>query len=110
MRKTSSILGRKSKVSAADLKHITNQADPIYNLPYTKQAKLLPNKPAERTLRRYCANINARYFKKLFVSEVSDTNKPKRVKYSEEYKKETLTGYWQWIWFTDEAHFQSAKL
>jgi hypothetical protein len=93
IRKTSSILGRKSKVSTADLKRITNQADPIHNLPYTKQAELLPNKPTEYTLRRHYANINTHHFKKPFISKVSNTNKPKRVKYSEEHEKETLTGY-----------------
>jgi hypothetical protein len=92
-RKTSSILGRKSKVSAADLERITNQADPIHNLHYIKQAKLLPNKPSERTLRRHCANIDAHRFKEQCVSEVSNANKLKRMKYGKEHQDETLTGY-----------------
>jgi hypothetical protein len=93
-RKISSTLGRKSKVSAEDLKRLTDQSNPEHELHYVEQAKLLPGKPSERTLRRHCARIGARRFKEPFISEVSNTNKPKRVKYGKKYEKETLTGFW----------------
>lgn len=33
-----------------------------------------------------------------------------RCQYGENHKKETLTEDWQWTWFSDEVHFDSAKL
>jgi len=44
------------------------------------------------------------------VTAVSDKNKPLRVEYGREYEKETVTGFWQWVWFTDEAYYLSIKL
>jgi transposase len=32
------------------------------------------------------------------------------VDYGKEHEGKTIIGHWQWIWFTDEAHFQSIKL
>jgi hypothetical protein len=51
-RKASSTLGRKPKVSAADLSRLTDQSNPEHELHYAEQVKLLPGKPSERTLRR----------------------------------------------------------
>jgi len=109
-RKTSSILGRRAKVSAADLTRLTDQENPEHELHYTDQAKLLPGEPAERTLRHHCAAIGAKRFEKPFVTDVSDKNRPLRVEYGKKHERETLSGFWQWIWFTDKAHFQSIKL
>jgi hypothetical protein len=109
-RKTSSRLGRKSKVSAADLKKLTNQNDPIHEEPYEKQANTLDTQPSGRTLQRHAAQDGARRFKKPYTSEISKKNKPIRVKYGVKHEKETLTGFWQYAWFTDEVHFQSVKL
>jgi hypothetical protein len=92
------------------LERLTNQSDPIHEKHYSEQAKELPKQPSERTLRRHCAQIGAYRFKKPFITEISNPNKQKRVQYGREHEKETLTGYWEWIWFTDEAHFQSIKL
>jgi hypothetical protein len=33
-----------------------------------------------------------------------------RVDYGTDHDKKTLTGFWQYVWFTDEVHLQSAKL
>jgi hypothetical protein len=109
-RKTSSRLGRKSKVSESDVDRLLNQEDPIHELHYEKQRLLLPGLPSQRTLRRHTAARGARRFKKPFMTEVSGINKQKRVKYGQEHQDKNITGYWQWIWWTDEVHFQSIKL
>ncbi|KAF1988676.1 hypothetical protein K402DRAFT_391902, partial [Aulographum hederae CBS 113979] len=109
-RKINSRLGRKSKVSASDLEKITNQKDPIHEEPYENQAKTLDGKPSARTLQHHTAQDGARRFKKPSSSEISKKNKAVRVEYGQVYEKETLTGFWQWVWFTDEAHFLSAQL
>jgi hypothetical protein len=109
-RNRSSILGRRTKVSEQDLEHLIDQSNPLHEKSYTEQAKELPNRPSERTLHRHYASINASRFKKPFTTEVSSKNKQKRVEYGQKHEKETLIGYWRWIWFTDEAHFQSIKL
>jgi hypothetical protein len=109
-RKTSSRLGRKPKVSASDLQYLTNQDDPIHEEPYKIQASTLATKPAARTLQRHAAQDGARRFKKPYTTEISQKNKSLRVDYGTDHDKETLTGFWQYVWFTDEVHLQSAKL
>jgi hypothetical protein len=54
-RKLASRLGRKSKVSAEDLKKITNQDDPLHEKSYAEQAKTLDGQPAARTLQHHAA-------------------------------------------------------
>jgi hypothetical protein len=97
-------------VSAADLKRLTNQEDPIHKQPYSEQAKTILSQRAARTLQQHATRAGARRFKKGYTSEISDNNKTKRVEYGEEHKEKTLTGFWQWVWFTDEVHLLSAKL
>jgi hypothetical protein len=103
-------LGRKSKVSASDLERLTDQQDPLHEEPYEIQAKTLPRKPAARTLQAHAAQAGARRFKKRYTTEISKKNKPIRVEYGRKREKETLTGFWQYVYFTDEVHMQSVKL
>jgi hypothetical protein len=109
-RKNSSNIGRKRKVSASDLERLTDQNNPEHEFSYDEQAKLLPAKPSARTLIRACVSIDAYRYKKPYVTEVSDKNRPLRVAYGQEHEQDTLTGFWEWTWFTDESHFQSAHL
>ena len=109
-RKQSSRLRRPAKVSAADLKQLTNQQDPIHEEPYEIQAKTLDGQPSARTLQAHASRAGARRFKKRYTTEVSRQNKLIRVEYGKKHEKDTLTGFWQFIGFTDESHFQSVKL
>lgn len=84
-------LGRKSKVSAADLKKITNQDDPIHNKPYEQQVQTLENKPSTYTLQRHAYQDGARRYPKGYTAEILKTNKPNRVKYGQKHENETLT-------------------
>ena len=89
---------------------VTDQNNPLHEAPYEEQANALPNKPSGRTLRYHASRSGAYRFKKPYTTEVSKSNKPKRVKYGREHQNATLTGFWQYVWFTDEVHFQSVKL
>jgi len=48
--KSSSILGRKAKVSAADLDRLTDQLNPEHEIHCKDQAELLPEQPSELLL------------------------------------------------------------
>jgi len=109
-RKQSARLGRKPKVSAADLGRLTNQQDPIHEEPYEVQAKTLDGQPAARTLQAHASRAGAKRFKKRYTTEISKKNKLIRVEYGKEHEKKTITGFWQFVYFTDEAHFHSVKL
>jgi hypothetical protein len=65
---------------------------------------------APRTLQ---ANLSsrrgARHYQKIWSKEISKASKAQHVLYGERHKKETLTGFWQYVYFTDEVHFNSAE-
>jgi hypothetical protein len=103
-------MGRPAKVSASDLERLTNQQDPIHEEPYEIQAKTLDKQPSARTLQAHASQAGAKRFKKRYTTEVSQQNKSIRVEYGKKHENETLTGFWQYVGFTDEAHFLSVKL
>jgi hypothetical protein len=109
-RKQSTRMGRPSKVSASDLQRLTNQEDPIHKEPYEIQAKTLDGKPSARTLQAHASRAGAKRFKKRYTTKVSQQNKLIRVEYGEKHENDTLTGFWQFVGFTNESHFQSAHL
>lgn len=65
-RKRSTNIGRPSKVSASDLKRLTNQQDPIHKKGWQEQADTCPGKPSIRTLQHYANKAGARRFKKRY--------------------------------------------
>jgi len=109
-RRTSSILGRNSLVSAADLAQITNQNNLIHEMGYRDQVEKLDSRATPRTLRHHANKAGAKRFKKQYQVKISKKNQELRRQYGNLHLKDTLTGFWQWVWFTDEAHFQSIKL
>ncbi|KAF2420199.1 hypothetical protein EJ08DRAFT_683420 [Tothia fuscella] len=109
-RKRSSRLGRKSEVTAAVLSYITDQNHPIHEKPYQEQVQELGLSVRPSTLQHHANKDGAQRFKKAYITEISNANVYKRVAYGHEHVDKTLIHWWQCIWFTDEAHFQSAKL
>ena len=103
-------MGRPSKVSASDLQRLTNQEDLIHEEPYEIQAKTLDGQPSARTLQAHASRAGARRFKKRYTTEVSRQNKSIRVEYGKKHENDTLTGFWQFIGFTDKSYFLSVKL
>ena len=103
-RKQSLRLGRPAKVSAADLKRLTNQQDPIHEEPYEIQAKTLKGQPSARTLQAHASQAGARRFKKRYTTQISEDNKQFRMEYGKKHENDTLTRFWQFIGFTNESH------
>jgi hypothetical protein len=66
--------------------------------------------PSARTLQAHASQAGGRRFKKRYTTEVSQRNKPIRVEYGKKHENDTLTGFWQYVGFTDEVHLQSIKL
>jgi hypothetical protein len=102
--------GPKPSVCEADLNTITDQSNPIHKKGYEDQIKELGLKCAPRTLRRYCAKAGARRFRTLVTSNISAANHQKRVQYGREHQDKLVRDFWQYIWFTDEVHFNSATM
>jgi hypothetical protein len=84
---------RPAKISASDLKRLTNQQDPIHEEPYEIQAKTLDGQPSARTLQAHASQANAKRFKKRYTTEVSQQNKSIRVEYGKKHENETLTSF-----------------
>jgi hypothetical protein len=66
---------------------------------------------SKRTIQRNMTNRrNARQYRKIQVKPISLANKRKRVDYGEAYRGRSIKDYWQFVYFTDEAHFRSEEL
>jgi hypothetical protein len=63
------------------------------------------------TLRRnFSTRINHRRYRKPRSKTISSKNKVLRVRYGHTHHKKTIRGFWQYVYFTDEAHFNSVDL
>jgi hypothetical protein len=72
-------------------------------------AEVLAIKPA--TLQHnFVARRGACKFKRPKTSSISQNNREKRVPYGYEHKRKTVNSFWQYIGFTDEAHFNTEEL
>jgi hypothetical protein len=109
-RRIAAIPGPKPLVSASDLETITDQENPIHEKSYKDQVEELGLKCKPSTLQHHANKAGAKRFKKAYTTEISEKNLDERVQYGQEHKEKTLTGFWQYIWFTDEVHMLSAKL
>ena len=58
----------------------------------------------------FAVRKGARRYKKPRIKTISQKNCTKRVKYSKEYQDKTIYYFWKYIYFTDEAHFNSRDL
>ncbi|KAF1812429.1 hypothetical protein P152DRAFT_458805 [Eremomyces bilateralis CBS 781.70] len=66
---------------------------------------------AAKTLQRNLSKrLNARRYKKPKGKAISDVNKGVRTAYGEEHRGKTIIEWWQWVYFTDEVHFNSKEL
>jgi hypothetical protein len=110
-RKISTRIGRPTKVSEEVLDRVIDPNDPLNDKPYeTIIEELGLNISAHAFQQAVTKRRGAKRYKKPKSKGISKINKKKRVKYGQEHKDETITGFWQWIWFTDEAHFNSKDL
>lgn len=110
-RKLSSRLGRAQKVSESDLDRLIDPNDPIHQAPPSTQIEELNLHCTTRTLRSNLRNRrNAGRYKQSPVAPLSDKNQQLRTQYGVDHCGKTITGWWQYLYFTDEAHFNSVDL
>ena len=110
-RKISKRLGRKYKVAEATLAPLLDENNPLNTKPYATQIKELRIPLTTRSLRRnFSKRFGARRYKKPYTKEISQKNRVERIQYGEEHQDKTISDFWQWIFFTDEAHFNSKDL
>jgi hypothetical protein len=110
-RKLSNRIGRKRKICEAALDRLVDPNDPIHQAPPTTQIEELGLECTTRTLRSTLRNQrNAGRYKQRPVAPLSKKNQDLRIQYGEEHQKKTIRGWWQYVYFTDEAHFNSVDL
>jgi hypothetical protein len=54
--------------------------------------------------------FRASRFKKSRITTLSNKNKQLRVEYAKEHETHTIHNFWQYVHFTDEAHFDSNQV
>ncbi|KAE9967101.1 hypothetical protein EG328_008409 [Venturia inaequalis] len=77
---------------------------------YREQAEKLNSKAAPRTLQYHANKAGAKRFKKRYQTKISSKNQKLRKEYGLLHERDTISELWQYIWFTDKAHFQLIKL
>jgi osmotically-inducible protein OsmY len=84
--------------------------DPLHNQHYDQQGKELD--VSGRTVRRAVKSYHttARRYKTSQIKRISSANKSSHIEDGQEHRKKTLRGFWRWLYFSDEAHFNSLKL
>jgi hypothetical protein len=85
--------------------------DPIHEAPPEVQIDNLNLGVTTRTLR---ANLRDRKdagrYKKAPVPPLSEQNRNRRIQYGRDHQEKTITNWWQYVYFTDEVHFNSVDL
>lgn len=108
-------LGQPYNVSDQQIQALLSPSNPVRSLPYDAQIEYhhlpLHGKHAERTLQTNLQKRTngARRYKKTKVKAISSTNKEKRIAYGEKRKHDTIQSYWQFVYFTDEAHIDPSE-
>jgi hypothetical protein len=111
IRKQSSRLGRNQKICASSLDRIIDLNDPIHEAPPEAQIEQLDLNCTTRTLRSNLRDRkNAGRYQTTPVPPLSEKNRDLREKYGCTYQKKTIRDWWQYVYFTDEAHFNSVDL
>lgn len=108
-RRHSNKLGRPPQLSEATLDHLLDRNDPRHSLPYDLQAQDLPV-TAKTLQQNFSKRRNARRYKKPTTKVISLANKKLRITYGREHQGKTITGFWRYVYFTDECHFNSLEL
>jgi transposase len=111
-RRQSARLGRPSHVPEAELEQIFNPDHPLYTASIKTISKEAINLGPRQLHKRYHA-LNARRFKRATSSKISKKNKADRIQYGKSNGRstgKTITSFWQFVYFTDEVHFNSKDL
>jgi DDE superfamily endonuclease len=108
-RRQSSRLGQPPKVLDADLKPIFDPQHPLHGAPFEAMNFEL----SSRQLHTRFGRFEAHRFKRRTASKISDKNKKDRIQYGHANGRKAgknIENFWKWVYFTDEAHFNSKDL
>ena len=89
---------------------LTSLANPVRNQAFEAQIEYHHLDINKRTLQRGLkthTNQGQRYKQARVSKPMSVQNRRKRVEYAQKHLYSTIENYWQWIIFTDKAHFDS---
>ncbi|KAF1978128.1 hypothetical protein BU23DRAFT_550225 [Bimuria novae-zelandiae CBS 107.79] len=99
-------LGRPFRVDKSVLTDMISPNNPVAERPLHIQAQHYNIPLAERSLRYNLSNrMDARMYLGAYTSEMRSQNYTARQRYGQEHKDKPLYGFWDTIFFTDEAHF-----
>jgi hypothetical protein len=91
---------------------LVSTSNPVRDQPYEVQIKShehpIKKRALQAGLKRHIKG--GRRFKQAYIGkEISPTNRAARVKYGEKYQHETIDSFWQYVYFTDEAHIDPSS-
>jgi hypothetical protein len=93
------------------MKAIFSPSHCCHDMPYDGIVKELDLNIKPQSLRKaFARRFHARKFKKRRTTVISKKNKNSRVSYGWRHQKAKITLFWQYVYFTDEAHFNSKDL
>jgi transposase len=113
-RNLSDRLGRKSRVSDETCKMLVSPSrNPVRDQLYEAQIEYfqLPIKRRQLQTRLKQSTYGGQRYKQAFIRKVlSEKNHQLRVEYGEEHKGKSIDNFWQFIYFTDEAHIDPSSM
>jgi hypothetical protein len=104
--------GRPKKVSTQLMDQMLDHANPVRGQPYPIQLEHFQVNASERTLQRAFAARKPRAgrYKMARIKPLSQKNQQLRMTYGKEHKDHTVENFWQYVHFTDEAHFDPDQM
>src|SRR6202012_2247614 len=110
-RKLSTRLGQPPKVDEEAVQHCLNPSDPVHYHHYRDQVDALKLNCHPKVLQRKITQLTgAKRFKRPRTSYIRVKNKRKRIEYGTAHCHRTIRGFWRFVYFTDEVHFNSREL
>lgn len=104
-------LGKPFRVSADRLQALlTDSENPVRDAPIPVQRHENEIPLCPRALRYNLSNReDAHLYTAAYSDEISEANKRQRVMYGNDYKDEPIRGFWDCVYFTDEAHYNPTE-
>jgi hypothetical protein len=103
-------LGRPYRVPQDILEELIKDDNPVDEEPLAIQADYHNIPLSERSMRRNLSErVDARMYIAAYSHQLRDANKALRVTYGHENEDKELIGYWDRVFFTDEAHYNPSE-
>lgn len=109
-RKRSNCLGRRRKLNVQDVQPIADSSHPSHYRAYPEMIEKECWDVTTRTVQRVAHEIHASRRPKGKTKAISKKNKEIRRSWGESRRSRTIRHYWQFVYFTDEVHFNSIEL